>query len=220
MTVKRKIGVLVPVVLALLTWMLAAASPASAQAEPPAEEKSPANDGLVDGDSGSFVTLGGLQVQVTEIDDTRLFEASMSVTAQPGEGSPPAPSYASSSSAREVYFNNVLSANVGRAKWVRHYYAITQRVSGSGPYRAEAHATLIEGDSYGDEQVFSGYTHSCATVNVVNRTARTCASPKFSTSPGDKWFAISGHSYDRGNDGIVEKRVAGELDFVWTAPSR
>ena len=95
----------------------------------------------------------------------------------------------------------------------------TQRVSGSGPYRAEAHATLIKGDSYEDEQVFSGHTHSCATVNVVNRTARTCASPKFRTSPGDKWFAISGHSYDRGNDGSVEESIAGELDFVWTAPS-
>lgn len=170
-------------------------------------------------DSGGYVTNGGSQVQVTEVDGVRFFEASMSVTAQPGEGSPMARSSTSSRSAREVYFNNVLSANVGRAKWVRHYYAITQRVSGSGPYRAEAHATLIKGDSYEDEQVFSGHTHSCATVNVVNRTAKTCASPKFRTSPGKKWFAISGHSYDRGNDGTVEQSIAGELDFVWTAPS-
>lgn len=220
MTVKWKIGVLVPLVLALLAWTLAFAGPASAKTEPPAEGESPADGGLVDDDSGGIVTLGGSRVQVTEVDGVRLFEASMSVTTQPREESLMARSFTSSGSRREVYFNNVLSANVGRARWVRHYFAITQRVSGSGPYRAEAHATLIEGDSYEDEQVFSAYTHSCATVNVVNRTAKTCASPKFSTSPGEKWFAISGHSYDRGNDGTVEKRIAGELDFVWTAPSR
>lgn len=214
MTIKRKIGVLVPLVLALLAWTLAFASPASAKAEPPAEEEAPPND-----DSGGFVTLGGLPVQVTEADGVRYFGATKSVTDQPKEGSSLALSHASGSSTREVYFNNVLSANAGRAKWVRHYFAITQRVSGSGPYRAEAHATLIEGDSYEGKQVFSGYTHSCATVNVVNRTAKTCASPKFKTSPGDEWFAISGHSYDRGNDGIVDKSITGQLDFVWTAPS-
>ena len=150
----------------------------------------------------------------------RLFEASTSMTAQPGKGSPLALSYTSSGSGYRVHYNNVLSANVGRAKWVRHYYAITRRVSGSGPYAAEAHAVLIEGDSYEDGQVFSVYTHSCAGVVKVNATARTCASPKFRTSPGDKWFAISGHYYDHGNNGSIEERIAGELDFVWTAPSR
>ncbi len=165
MTIKRKIGMLVPLVLALLAWTLAFASPASAMVEPPAEEEAPPND-----DSDGFVTLGGLPVQVTEADGVRYFGATKSVTAQPKEGSSLALSHASGSSTREVYFNNVLSANAGRAKWVRHYFAITQRVSGSGPYRAEAHATLIDGDSYEGKQVFSGYTHSCATVNVVNRT--------------------------------------------------
>lgn len=219
MTIKRKIGVLVPLVLALLAWTLAFAGPASAKTEPPAQEESPADDSLVDDDSGGFVAFGGLPVQVTEVDGARIFEASTSVTAQPGEGSPLAMSSSSSGSGYHVYFRNVIQANSGAAKWVRHYYASTHRLSGSGPYEAEAHAVLIEGDSYEDKQVFSGYTHSCAAVVRVNDRAITCPSPKFSTSPGDKWFAISGHYYDHGNDGEIDDRIDGELDFVWTAPS-
>lgn len=158
-------------------------------------------------------------VQVTEVDDVRLFIASESVSAEPGEGSPLALGSTSSGSGYKVRFENALSANRGAAKWVRHYHAFTKRLSGSGPYEAEAHAVLIEGDSYEDEQVFSGYTDSCAAVVEVNATAKTCASSKFSTSPGEKWLAISGQYYDHGNDGSLDETVYGRLDFVWTAPS-
>lgn len=161
----------------------------------------------------------GPHVTVTEVDGVRFFEASESVSAQSGEGSPLAMSSTSSGSGYRVHFKNVLSSNAGAAQWVRHYYAQTRRLSGSGSYEAEAHAVLIEGDSYEDEQVFSVYTHSCAGVVKVNATAKTCASPRFSTSPGEKWFAISGQYYDHGNDGSVERVIAGELDYVWTAPS-
>lgn len=170
-------------------------------------------------DSVGYVTNGGSQVQVTEVDGVRFFEASKLVTSQPEEGSPLALSVTSGNSEFQVRYDNVIQANSGAAKWVRHYYAITHRLTGSGPYKAEAHAVLIEGDSYEDEQVFSGFTSSCAAVVRVNNRAITCISPKFSTSPGDKWFAISGHYYDHGNDGSIDDRIAGELDFVWTAPS-
>ena len=209
MTVKRKKGALVPLALALIGWTLAIASPASAQTEPPPEEE-----------SGGYVTHRGSHVQVTEVDGERHFEASESVTARPlGAFSTPRYSITSSGSGYTVEFKNVISANVGRAEWVRYYYAHTKRLLGSGPYRAEAHATLIEGAEYEDEQVFSGYTHSCATVVQVNGTAKTCASPHFDTSPGEEWRVISGHSYDQGNDGTVEHVIAGALDWVWTAPS-
>ncbi len=218
MTIKRRIGVLVPLVLALLAWTLAFAGPASARTEPPAEEESPADGGLPDQDLGGQVTREGPQVQVTEADGVRFYGASKLVTSQPEEGSP-LMDIVSSHPEFKVRYDNVIQANSGAAKWVRHYYAITHRLTGSGPYEAEAHAVLIEGDSYEDEQVFSGFTHSCAAVVKVNGRAITCISPKFSTSPGDKWFAISGHYYDHGNDGEIDDSIAGELDFVWTAPS-
>ena len=209
MTVTRKKGALVPLALALIGWTLAIASPASAQTEPLPEEE-----------SGGYVTDRGSHVQVTEADGARYFEASESVATRPQRGSSTTRSiYTSYGSGYTVEFKNVISANVGRAEWVRYYYARTKRLSGSGPYWAEAHAVLIEGDAYEDEQVFSVYTHSCAGVSRVNATAKTCASPHFDTSPGDKWYVISGHIWDNGNDGIFENYIAGALDWVWTAPS-
>ena len=95
----------------------------------------------------------------------------------------------------------MISSNTGAAGWARDNYASTKRLSGSGSYEAEAHATLIEGDSYEGEQVFSGFSPPCATRTKVNRKAKTCRSPRFDTEPGEERFAISGHSYNHGNDG-------------------
>jgi hypothetical protein len=43
--------------------------------------------------------------------------------------------------------------------------------------------------------------------------------PWFHTSPGEEWLVVSGHTWDNGNDGYYENVIAGELDWVWTAPS-
>ena len=61
------------------------------------------------------------------------------------------------------------------------------------------------------------FTKPCAGIVKVNGTAKTCSSPGFATSPGEQWLVISGHYYDDGNDGELEKVIAGELDWVWTA---
>lgn len=116
-----------------------------------------------------------------------------------------------------VQFKNVISANAGPAEWVRYLYAHTKRLAGAGAYKTNAHATLIEGDSYEDEQVFSVFTHGCAGKTIVNGTAKTCQSPQFSTSPGEKWFVISGHWYDHGNNGSQDATCPGCIDWVWTA---
>ena len=105
-------------------------------------------------DVDEYVTDSGARVQVTKIDDVRYYEASRSVTVQPDVVfyTPP-DGITATGREYEVHFTNVISANDGRAKWVRYYYAHTKRLSGSGPYRAEAHATLIDGYA---EHVISG----------------------------------------------------------------
>ena len=118
-----------------------------------------------------------------------------------------------------VRFRNVISSNAGAAEWVQYTYASTKRVSGSGTYAAHAHATLIEGDSYEGEQVFSAFTDSCATKTKVNGEAKTCRSTQFDTEPGEEWLVISGHYYDQDNDDDIEEWITGELDWVWTASS-
>lgn len=179
------------------------------------------------GEDGESPSAGsGPNVQVVERDGVRQFTASTSVASRPpggfGNSLPFMPqSILAIGNGYRVRFANSISANAGPARWVRYDYAKTERLSGSGNYRAEAHATLIQGDRYEDQQVFNYSTgHSCAGVARVNRTAKTCSSPSFRTSPGEKWFVISGHSFDHGNDGSVEKQIIGELDWVWTASSR
>lgn len=171
-------------------------------------------------DSGGYVTQGPSQSQVIEVDGVRHYESTASVSVQPGNGSSREQlSSTANDAGYDVEFTNVLSANDGPAERVRFYYAHTKRLSGSGPYWAEAHAVLIEGAAYDGNQVFNYKTDSCAAVSAVNAMARTCGSPWFDTSPGDQWLVISGHSYDDGNDGSVEIVIAGERDWVWTAPS-
>ena len=168
---------------------------------------------------------------VTERDGVRTFEASTESSGtvwtrpQGGSGFPLLAlpqTIVTIASGYRVRFRNVLVSNAGPAQWVRYGYASTKRLSGSGDYRAEAHATLIKGDSYGNEPAFSAYTRPCAGISRVNREAKTCSSPSFVTSPGEKWLVISGHSYDHGNDspGDPEEVIAGELDRVWTASRR
>ena len=184
------------VVAAAVLVAVAAALPAGATGE----------DG---GDSG---------VQVTERNGVRHFKSSTTERLESNS------SYSRQASTENgsgwvVRFENSISSNVGPAEWVRYDYAYTRRLSGSGDYKAHAHAALIEGDSYEGEQVFSAFTHSCATKTKVNRQAKTCRSPNYDTEPGDEWLVISGHTYDDGNDGEIEASIAGELDWVWTASS-
>ncbi len=134
------------------------------------------------------------------------------------------PSYARQASTENgsgwvVRFENSISSNVGAADWVKYDYAYTKRLSGAGDYLAHAHATLIEGDSYEGEQVFSAFTDSCATKTKVNGQAKTCRSSKYDTEPGEEWLVVSDHTYDDGNDGDNDASIAGELDWVWTASS-
>lgn len=175
-----------------------------------------------EGDDGS--SGNGAHVQMVERNGVRYFTAS-STSASSGRASPlgslvaPQTILASGGGYR-VRFKNQISANAGAARWVRYNYAETRRLSGLGDYRAEAHAALIRGDSYEDQRVFDAFDPRCAGISRVNRTARTCGSSRFRTSPGEKWFVISGHTYDHGNDGKVNKRIAGEMDYVWTASRR
>lgn len=119
-----------------------------------------------------------------------------------------------------VKFENRISFQRGRRGWVRYDHAETRRLSGSGTYRANAHATLIRGSSYSGEYAFASHRQRCAGITTVNRTARTCSSQRFSTSPGQRWYVISGHFYDHGNDGSIEADITGEMDYIWTAPRR
>ena len=177
-----------------------------------------------EGDDGS--SGNGAHVQMVERNGVRYYTASTSASS--GRASPlgslsfmAAPqSIIAIGSGYTVRFTNQISANAGAARWVRYNYAETRRLSGSGDYRAEAHATLIKGNSYENDPVFDAFDPRCAGISRVNRTARTCSSARFATSPGEEWFVISGHSYDHGNDGIVNKRIAGGMDYVWTASRR
>lgn len=178
------------------------------------------------GEDGGGPSAGsGPNVQMVERDGVRYFTASTSERGRPSafrSSAAPGLILASGGSGWRAEAKNQISANRGAARWVRYDYAQTRRLSGWGDYLAEAHATLIRGSSYEGEQVFSAYERSCAGIIRVNRTARTCSSPRFDTSPGEKWFVISGHTFDHGNDSPSnpEWRVAGELDWVWTASRR
>lgn len=123
-----------------------------------------------------------------------------------------------------VRYKNQISHNRGRARWIRYDYAETRRLSGSGDYRVNAHAMLVIGNQRYGEYAFatlgSQPKYPCAGETAVNRTARTCSSPAFATSPGQQWYVISGHFFDADNDGMVDDDVDGEMDYVWTAPRR
>lgn len=183
---------------------LAAPTPTLAQEAPPA----PAAD------DGAAVAPAG--------DDEGVVET-VSVSTYRSNGLPFAPqtTVTTDPSGRwRVKFENKISYVRGRRGWVRYDHASTRRLSGSGTYRANAHATLIRGSSYSGEYAFASHMQRCAGVTVVNRTARTCSSPRFSTSPGQQWYVISGHFYDHGNNGSIDAEVTGGMDYVWTAPRR
>lgn len=115
-----------------------------------------------------------------------------------------------------VEWKNVISYTVDY-KNVNHYFAHSRRTSGSGGYRTHAHSALVR-DGYTGTQVFSGYTHACASTTVTNATAKTCKSPWFATSSGKKWAAVSGHNYDHANNGSWDGNCSGCVDFIWTTP--
>lgn len=102
--------------------------------------------------------------------------------------------------------------------YMGHNYAKTERLEGGGGYGTHAHATLIKGHDYGGQQVFSSFTHSCASRTETNVTAQTCRSPNQASSSGSKWLLVSGHWYDHGNDGTKDGSCSGCIDWKWTHP--
>lgn len=101
---------------------------------------------------------------------------------------------------------------------VRYDRARAQRLEGSGSYKTAAHATLIKGHSYSGTQVFSPYTHSCASDSNVDATTTTCSSPWQATETGGRWFLTGGFTYDHGNDGSRDFPCDGCIDWQWVMP--
>lgn len=105
---------------------------------------------------------------------------------------------------------------------ISHYFAKTARIAGSGSYKAETHATLINGTQYDGPIWFSQSTYSCAQSIVVNGTAQSCQSPFFNAPsglPGKNWRIVSGHSFDMGNNGSWDMNCSGCIDWVFTFPN-
>lgn len=108
------------------------------------------------------------------------------------------------------------------SSYVWHAYARTTKISGSGSYRAHAHAALNEGNSsgvsYSDPTVFGNPPTACATDERTNATAQTCESPHFSTYSGQWWYFISSHRYDVGANGTWDDICAGCFDWKFRVP--
>lgn len=114
------------------------------------------------------------------------------------------------------YGNAIGYGTGGGSKYVRHEYARTEKVAGSGSYQAEAHATLIKGSSYTGQQVFSYFTHPCAQSIVNNAKAQSCTSPWFQSSTGQKWCVVSGHYFDIAINGSKDSTCDGCIDWIYT----
>lgn len=116
------------------------------------------------------------------------------------------------------YANGAAYGINGANKYVQHLLARTRKIAGIGPYQAEAHATLIKGNSYSVPPVFDQFIYPCAFQVVNDNTAQTCPSPWQPSTTGQQWFIISGHSFDIGGDGIKDTFCPGCIDFVFTTP--
>lgn len=118
-----------------------------------------------------------------------------------------------------IRYSNAASYGTGGGnKYVRHDFARTEKVAGSGSYQAEAHAALIKGTSYGGQVVFSYLSHPCAESIVNNATAQACTSPWQLSSTGQQWLIISGHYFDIGINGVRDSECSGCIDWVFTTP--
>lgn len=74
------------------------------------------------------------------------------------------------------------------------------RTQGDQQYGNGVHATLIQGEEDGGNEVWDGYTSSCAQNFVFNGEADTCRSPSFGTHQGQVWTAAQGSFFDNFND--------------------
>lgn len=119
-----------------------------------------------------------------------------------------------------VEWSNAVAYTIS-PRQISHYFAKTSRLAGSGDYKAETHATLINGTQYDGPIWFSRDTYPCAQSIVVNGAAQSCQSPFFDASgtAGRNWRVVSGHSFDVGNNGTWDANCSGCIDWVFTFPS-
>ena len=116
-----------------------------------------------------------------------------------------------------VEYSNCAGAATN-GSFVYHCYARTKRIAGSGNYRTEAHAALLDGATIGSPSVFDYLQNPCAQVAKSNAESKTCQSPNFNSSHGRKWFIVSGHSFDTDLNPPYQVTCSGCIDWVFTTP--
>ena len=116
-----------------------------------------------------------------------------------------------------VEYSNCAGA-AANGSYVYHCFARTRRIAGTGTYRTEAHATLIDGNQLGGNQVFNYVLYPCAKVEKTNAESKTCQSPNFTSSHGKQWYIVSGHSFDTDNTPPYAANCPGCIDWVYTTP--